>query len=164
MKVSQRKGFTIVEVLIVIAIMAVLSAIIYSSFNQARVESRDKKRFSDISLIKLALEQYFNKVGQYPTTLSALVPAYLPAIPTPPSGGPAQSSYTYTPFTQINPTSPICNTYQLSTTFEAPNAYLASKAGFNSYPLPSGWYICAGLGGTLITASNTPLIYDVMPR
>jgi prepilin-type N-terminal cleavage/methylation domain-containing protein len=49
------KGYTLVEVVVVISIMAFLSAIIYSSFDVSKAQSRDRQRVSDIVLYKLLL-------------------------------------------------------------------------------------------------------------
>lgn len=168
MRIFAKRGFTLIELLVVIAIIASLSAIIYASFNGARSASRDEKRVGDISSIQLSLEQYFNQNGQYPATLSVLVPTYIASIPTPPVGGPGTTgayAYNYFPITQAGSGSSICTTYQLWTTFEASNSYLSAKRGFDS--TASTVNECAGgPSGTAINASTTAtaLVYDVMPK
>ena len=79
------RGFTIVELLIVIAIIGLLSAIIMSNLSGSRAKSRDAKRISDISQIQLAIEQYFDRCQEYPTlssgtTISGLSAATLATI------------------------------------------------------------------------------------
>ncbi len=165
---KKSKGFTLVEVVVVIAIMGVLYGIIYSSFDVSRANSRDQQRVSDISAIQLALEQYFNKNGVYPSTLntltvkSDLIPnAYIPQIPTPPSIG--ETAYQYFPMTKtIDSTN--CVSYQLWTTFERSNAYLDAKKSFNSTAtlLPKGLVQC-GINHPTINALDKELVYDVMP-
>jgi general secretion pathway protein G len=170
---KKSKGFTLIEVIVVISIMAVLSVIIYASFDKSKAKSRDQKRISDISSIQLALEQYFNKYGVYPTVLSdtKLVPAFISEIPTPPNSG---ETYNYFPLTKTNGSSD-CVSYQLWTTFEMTNLYLDQKKGFNSKSLASsGWSECSCAGDTACTAKHASsivdasanantLIYDVMP-
>ena len=174
------KAFTLIEIVMVIAIMAVLTVIVYSSFDTSRAQSRDQKRISDISTIQLALEQYFQKYGVYPVSLNDLVtgnpnvsdpnkPKFLPEIP--------QDSNKYNIY--INQYFPLtksagtdkCISYQLWTKFELNNAYLPSKKGFDSTGLPTlqqldpkKIYECAG-GHTRIdaSASSSSMIYDVMP-
>lgn len=55
-KINQ-KGFTLVELMVVIAIIAVLSMIGITVFRNAQVGSRDAKRRADIQSISSALEQ-----------------------------------------------------------------------------------------------------------
>lgn len=167
-------GFTLIEIVVVIAIMGVLSTIIYSSFDASRAKSRDQKRVSDISAIQLSLEQYFNKNGVYPTTLDALVPAYMPEIPKDPTTNTSYRS-NYIPFSKIpglNANS--CVSYQLWTKFERSNSWLESKKGFDSTNInhsqaANGFYDCVTYGnnhsGLGIDASSTSnaLVYDVMP-
>lgn len=173
MKVDKKtKGFTLIEIVVVIAIMGVLTALIYSSFDASRAQSRDQKRVSDISSIQIALEQYFQKNGVYPVQLvdiinpsKGLVPTYMPEIPKDPSTNNDYSA-DYFPITKTNGTS-NCVTYQLWTRFERSNSYLNSKKGFDSSSLPSSLFEC-GQSGTHDTAkinasdpANT-LVYDVM--
>lgn len=64
------KGFTLVELMIVVAIMALLTGIVTANLSSVRAKSRDGKRISDMSQIQLALEQYFNRCGIYPAPTS----------------------------------------------------------------------------------------------
>jgi len=165
--VKKTKGFTIIEVLAVIAIMAILSTIIYASFSGIQAKSRDQKRVSDINLLKLSLEAYFNKNGQYPARLSDLTPTFIASIPTQPAGGPSTPAYgyNYTPLSNTASQS-VCTTYQLWTTFEQTNQYLLSKKGLDS----SNTQSLASLNLVYcnspmpINAASNPLIYDVMPQ
>lgn len=170
MKISKKSmGFNLVEIVIVIGIMGVLSAIIYSSFNTSRAKSRDQKRISDISALQLSLEQYFQKNGVYPLTLEELataVPPFISSIPVAPNPG---EVYNYLPITKTLGSEKSCISYQLWTKFELSNAYLNAKKEFNSTILPTssiinGSYEC-GTGHLTIDASNSvnPLVYDVMP-
>jgi len=59
-------GFTLIELLVVISIIGLLSSIILSSLNSARMKARDSRRIADLNQIKLALELYFDANGYYP--------------------------------------------------------------------------------------------------
>lgn len=61
-----KRGFTLVELVVVVAIIAILSAVVITNINSSRSKARDAKRISDIAQIQLALEQYFNRCGVYP--------------------------------------------------------------------------------------------------
>ena len=63
-----KKAFTLVELMIVIAIIAVLTAIVTSNFAQSKAKSRDAKRISDLSQIQLALEMAFDRCNDYPSS------------------------------------------------------------------------------------------------
>jgi prepilin-type N-terminal cleavage/methylation domain-containing protein len=163
MKVFKKSdGFTLVEIVVVIAIIALLSSIIYSSFGGQKAKSRDQKRVSDVSSIQLALELYFNKNGVYPLTLASLVPTYISSIPTDPTNIYASQ---YFPITKQQ-NSAYCISYQLWTKFEVKNTYLDSKKGFDSSgTLPVDTYECGGSGhdSARVNATSNLLIYDVMP-
>jgi len=62
-KAKKNKGFTLVELLVVISVLAVLSSLLISNLNNARVQARDTQRKSDFSQIKKALQLYFNDYG-----------------------------------------------------------------------------------------------------
>ncbi len=55
---AQRHGFTIVELLIVIVVIAVLASISIVAFNGVQQRSRDARRAQDMTLIKKALLLY----------------------------------------------------------------------------------------------------------
>ncbi|KKT97983.1 MAG: General secretion pathway protein G [Microgenomates group bacterium GW2011_GWA1_46_15] len=65
---TSRCGFTLVELLIVIAIIGVLSALLFSNFTGARERARDTKRKSDLMQIKNALRLWYNDFQRYPDT------------------------------------------------------------------------------------------------
>lgn len=62
------KGFTLVELLIVIALIGTLSAILYTFINPVTQfqKSRDTQRKNDLAQLQRALEQYYNDFGNYP--------------------------------------------------------------------------------------------------
>ncbi len=61
-----KNGFTLVELMVTVSIIAILSAIIYASFDQARAQARDKARMSSLKEVQLALEVYKAQNGSYP--------------------------------------------------------------------------------------------------
>ena len=79
-------GFTLIELLVVIAIIGVLTSIVMVSLSGAKQKSRDARRVADIKTLQLALGLYYNDNINYPTSLSALVPGYLPVLPRDPNG------------------------------------------------------------------------------
>lgn len=68
--ITAAKGFTLVELLVVISIISLLSSVIFASLNSARAKARDAKRLADLNQIYLALQQYFDANGYLPTNAS----------------------------------------------------------------------------------------------
>lgn len=71
---KRKNGFTLIELLVVIAIIGLLSSVVLASLNSARSKARDVKRKSDVHQITLAIELYFNAVGNYPAAGGATAP------------------------------------------------------------------------------------------
>lgn len=67
---NKYKGFTLVELLITVAIIALLSTIGILVYSQVLKNGRDAKRQADLSNIQSALEQYRADQGYYPSTIT----------------------------------------------------------------------------------------------
>lgn len=65
-----RKGFTLIEILIVVAIIAILASVILVGLGPTQSLGRDARRVSDLQEIQNGLELYYNANGQYPDTNS----------------------------------------------------------------------------------------------
>lgn len=63
---KNRSGFTLVELVIVIAVIAILAAITVASYTGIQARSRDAKRRTDIANIIKGMELYYHDNGQYP--------------------------------------------------------------------------------------------------
>jgi prepilin-type N-terminal cleavage/methylation domain-containing protein len=157
---KKNNGFTLIEIVVVIGIIALLTVIIYASFNGAKSQSRDQTRITDINSIQLALETYYNQKHSYPATSSLdilVTEKYLPKIPTPPTGG-AVTPYNYVP---IGDTPNLCISYHLWVRLENSSGNLSSKRGYNSSSVST---TCATAGSyPKVDASADSLIYDVTP-
>lgn len=59
-------GFTIIELLIVIAIIGILATLVLTNFQGAQAKGRDVTRKSDINSLYQKLEELYNENGGYP--------------------------------------------------------------------------------------------------
>src|SRR3989304_7925641 len=65
-KMNNKKGFTLIELIVVISIIGVLSTLIINNLNDARSRARDTKRKQELSGLKIALRLYYNDYQTYP--------------------------------------------------------------------------------------------------
>ena len=61
-------GFTLIELIVVIAILGILAGIGLTSFRTSQIKSRDAKRKSDLEQVQRAVEMYMNDAGHYPNS------------------------------------------------------------------------------------------------
>lgn len=61
--VPLRAGFTLVEVIVVVGIISILAAVVIANLSQARAQSRDKMRISDIEQARLTFRLYLEQAG-----------------------------------------------------------------------------------------------------
>jgi type IV pilus assembly protein PilA len=71
---SRESGFSLIELLIVIAIILIILAIALPKFNQARMNAQETAAIRQIGTIHQAEVQYYSQFGRYATTLAELGP------------------------------------------------------------------------------------------
>jgi type II secretion system protein G len=102
----KQKGFTIVELVVVMIVIGILASIVMITFTTVQQRNRDSQRDRDITEVQRALDKYYAANGIYPsanggagadgtaydisTLATALTPTYLATMPTPPSSNPYQ--------------------------------------------------------------------------
>lgn len=87
--IKKRKGFMLLELIIVVAIIGILAAVAIPNLVGMTDEAKVAKIQSDLSTIGTAMEVYHvKKGGTYPTDLSVLAGdnSYLKKVPEPPTG------------------------------------------------------------------------------
>lgn len=60
------RGFTLVEILVVLAVIGILSMVVFANLGSARAKSRDAARVSDIENLSVALRLYGEANRHYP--------------------------------------------------------------------------------------------------
>ncbi len=65
-----RNGFTLIEILVTVLIITTITTLVFVSFANVRLKTRDTKRVSHLNTIHQALQQYYNDHGNYPATLT----------------------------------------------------------------------------------------------
>ena len=66
MKVSRKDGFTIVELLVVVVVIAILASITIVSYSGIQEKAKDVRRVTEVKSIQDALEFYYMDRGVYP--------------------------------------------------------------------------------------------------
>jgi general secretion pathway protein G len=81
-------GFTLIELMIVVAIIGILATLAVPSYQSSVVKAKEAALRQDLSTLRDVLDQHKADQGKYPPSLSALVAAgYLRGIPKDPFTG-----------------------------------------------------------------------------
>lgn len=118
------QGFTLIEIIVVIAIIGLLLSIATASYSNSLRHGRDQKRIVNVESIRSNLELFKSSqiAGVYPTSItSGAFPTQYPLPPDPQTN--ATNVYTYAPRASgggtCNNTTTYCSTYTLSTNLES---------------------------------------------
>lgn len=143
----KKNGFTLIEILVTITIIAVLLAVAMVSYTSINKRSRDARRRSDVEQLRSALEMYRADNGNYPntgaeylratdTSLSTLLTTYLSPMPVDPiqSSGSDGNSYWYKPISCAT----NCYGYCILSYLEQETSAVANSNCTSGTALPTG--------------------------
>ena len=107
-------GFTFIELLVSVTIMAVMMAAAVVSYSNTNLRSRDTKRKADLEVIRSALEICRSNTGSYPASIAGTVTCSdgTVTLQTTPTDPKTEAVYTYS--------RPTTTTYTLSGDLELP--------------------------------------------
>jgi prepilin-type N-terminal cleavage/methylation domain-containing protein len=71
------KGFTIVELLIVIVVIGILALLVITTYSGIQAKARNAKRESDIKALQTQIEAFFSQNGYYPSNTDMNSQAWL---------------------------------------------------------------------------------------
>lgn len=131
-----RGGFTLVELLVVIVVLAVLAAIVLPKFMNSSARSKESALKSDLKLLRNAVSLFNADTGVYPKTLADLASTTAPTAATAKGLDSAGVEVAYQPgdwhgpYIQDLPKDPISGTdYTYSTASGSVGKVTSSAAG-----------------------------------
>jgi type II secretion system protein G len=78
---KNNKGFTLVELMVVVVIIGILVAIAVPVYNASQARAKKNACEANIRILKSAIQQYYLDTETALTNLDGLVPNYLESIP-----------------------------------------------------------------------------------
>lgn len=143
---QSRSGFTIIELLVVMVVIAILVTITVVAYTGIQQRSRDARRESDVTKLKIAIEKYHADKSQYPdvcpggdsvdcavSNLTSALQPYLSEIP----HDPTQVADSHNDYRYVRD-APAFNNYGILVTYEA-RAICRTGENINTNWWSVGW-------------------------
>ena len=108
-KINHNRGFTLTEIMIVVAIISLLAILAIPSWASARERTLTAQCLNNLRQLSAAKDQFqLERNNQVPSSMSDLTPEYVKRLPTCPAGGTYQFA-----FPNLNPLCTIGGTHNL---------------------------------------------------
>lgn len=178
MKNKFHSGFTVLEFLIVVAIIVILIAIILPNLQLARERSLDEKHATDLKTISLELEQFKQACGSYPVKMEANTPCgndsnsnnnlekYIPEIAQYNFNDPYSLNYiSYAPFA-ISSSDSMCVAFHLAIVLKNPTEGIFANGDSNmdSSSNPNFPYVICNNSNNAGILGTEPNTYDIFKQ
>lgn len=122
---TRKKGFTLVEILIVVVILGILAAIVIPQFTEASTEAKESRLASDLQMLRSQIELYRVQHNDEVPTLNNFVNAMTKCsgaeaedgddfIPLAKRNDDNRGQYPYGPYMQAIPTNPFTGSKSLA--------------------------------------------------
>ncbi len=162
------RGFTLLELMIAIAIVGILSAVGIASFSNTLQKARDTKRKEDFQAIQKALQLYYNDNNKFPTTTTwvysstnpatwmptapvSVTPAYIKTLPLDPTNNGALTTATNYSYGYITDANGSC--YVLAARLEN----TSDTSGTGTFPSPA--LSCSSTAPTVFGATTANVLF-----
>ena len=145
---APRRGFTLVEILIVVILLGILAAIVVPQFSGATTEARASALLSDLRILRSQIQLYKAQHDDaYPgATFIAQMTTYSDAAGKTAPG--ADATYLYGPYLRSMPKNPVSGVATIRIVNGAARAFSAPKKD-------SGWWYNASTGEIRADLTNT---------
>jgi general secretion pathway protein G len=85
---TRSRGFTLIEMLVVISMILILLSIALPMYNQSIIRARETRLHQDLTTLNKAIQEYSLDKKHAPQSLNDLVPGYIKFIPSDVTGSP----------------------------------------------------------------------------
>jgi prepilin-type N-terminal cleavage/methylation domain-containing protein len=138
------RGFTLIEIMITITIIAVTFGVIITSAASVRKSGRDGQRQSDLLTIRAALQQFYADQNYFPDSVTLTAGDPITNCPTVPASG-CTPTKTYLDRTPITPSG---TSYYYRSGVDSTTANKYNNCGGGSSGTCHFFLLCASLEGT----------------
>jgi general secretion pathway protein G len=153
---TNRKGFTLVEILIVVIILGILAAIVIPQFTNASTDARKNSLTSQLQTVRSQLELYkLQHNDKLPTFAGTVADAQWEqmTLQTDVNGATTAATKDFGPYLQQTPTNPLNSNGKVATgTTDATSA--------TTFAAGTGFYINTGNGKVWATNQTDTKLFD----